>query len=103
MPMMGTVTTVLDSPNPDDVTPMQRWLLTIAAALMWACGNIVTRTVGRYGPMNQLAFVVWASLVPPLPLLALIRPLPHQRKYRWLVRFAWTARDCLRLLANACA
>jgi O-acetylserine/cysteine efflux transporter len=38
---------------------------------MWACGNIVTRTVSRYGPMNQLAFVVWASLVPPLPFLAL--------------------------------
>jgi O-acetylserine/cysteine efflux transporter len=38
---------------------------------MWACGNIVTRAVGRYGPMNQLAFVVWASLVPPLPFWAL--------------------------------
>jgi O-acetylserine/cysteine efflux transporter len=25
----------------------------------------------RHGPINQLAFVVWASLVPPLPFLAL--------------------------------
>ena len=51
--------------------PLAGFLLTIAAAVMWACGNIVTRAVGRYGPMNQLAFVVWASLVPPLPFLAL--------------------------------
>ncbi|MDD2927040.1 EamA family transporter [Rhodoferax sp.] len=51
--------------------PLAGFLLTVAAAVMWACGNIVTRAVGRYGPMNQLAFVVWASLVPPLPFLAL--------------------------------
>ncbi|MEY3124631.1 MAG: hypothetical protein RLZZ573_1151 [Pseudomonadota bacterium] len=51
--------------------PLAGFLLTLAAAVMWACGNIVTRTVGRYGPMNQLAFVVWASLVPPLPFLLL--------------------------------
>lgn len=51
--------------------PLAGFLLTIAAAFMWACGNIVTRAVGAYGPMNQLAFVVWASLVPPLPLLLL--------------------------------
>lgn len=51
--------------------PLAGFLLTIAAAVMWACGNIVSRAVGRYGPMNQLAFVVWSSLVPPLPLLGL--------------------------------
>ena len=43
----------------------------MAAAVMWACGNIVTRAVGRYAPMNQLAFVVWASLVPPVPFLVM--------------------------------
>jgi len=51
--------------------PLAGFLLTVAAAVMWACGNIVTRAVGAYGPMNQLAFVVWASLVPPLPFLLL--------------------------------
>jgi len=51
--------------------PLAGFLLTIAAAFMWACGNIVTRAVGAYGPMNQLAFVVWASLVPPIPFLLL--------------------------------
>jgi O-acetylserine/cysteine efflux transporter len=51
--------------------PLAGFVLTLAAACMWACGNIVTRTVGRFGPMNQLAFVVWASVIPPLPFLAL--------------------------------
>jgi O-acetylserine/cysteine efflux transporter len=51
--------------------PLTGFMLTVAAAIMWACGNIVTRVVGRYAPMNQLGFVVWASLVPPLPFLAL--------------------------------
>ena len=51
--------------------PLIGFLLTIAAAVMWACGNIVSRAVGRHGPINQLAFVVWASVAPPLPLFAL--------------------------------
>nr|WP_237218987.1 EamA family transporter [Rhodoferax aquaticus] len=51
--------------------PLAGFLLTIGAAVMWATGNIVTRTISRHGPMNQFAFVVWASLVPPLPFLAL--------------------------------
>lgn len=51
--------------------PLLGFALTVLAALSWACGNIVTRVVSRYGPMNQLAFVVWASLVPPLPFMAL--------------------------------
>lgn len=51
--------------------PLVGFLLTILGAASWAAGNIVTRAVARHGPMNQLAFVVWASLVPPLPFLAL--------------------------------
>jgi O-acetylserine/cysteine efflux transporter len=51
--------------------PLAGFLLTVGAAVMWACGNIVTRAVGGYGPMSQLGFVVWASLVPPIPLLLL--------------------------------
>lgn len=51
--------------------PLIGFLLTLAAASMWAMGNIVTRAVSRHGPISQLAFVVWASLVPPLPFLAL--------------------------------
>lgn len=51
--------------------PMLGFLLTLAAASMWAIGNILTRAVSRHGPINQLAFVVWASVVPPLPFLGL--------------------------------
>ncbi len=51
--------------------PLAGFLLTVMGAVMWAAGNIVTRALSNHGPINQLAFVVWASLVPPLPFLAL--------------------------------
>ena len=47
--------------------PLIGFSLTVAAASMWATGNIVTRALGRFGPMDQQAFVVWACLVPALP------------------------------------
>jgi len=43
-------------------------LLILMAALSWALGNLVLR---RVGPVNTLALFVWASLVPPLPMLGL--------------------------------
>ncbi len=43
-------------------------LLTLVAALSWAGSNIVTK---RAGKVDMLGFVVWSSLVPPLPMLAL--------------------------------
>lgn len=42
--------------------------LTICAAAMWALGNVVTRKIGK---VNLVGLVVWGSLVPPLPFLAL--------------------------------
>lgn len=42
--------------------------LTIAAALSWACGNVLLR---RAGPVDMLAMITWLSVIPPLPLLAL--------------------------------
>ncbi|MBR0567271.1 EamA family transporter [Azoarcus sp. L1K30] len=51
--------------------PLGGFLLTLLAASMWAAGNIVTREVGRHGPVDMQALVVWASLVPPLPFLLL--------------------------------
>ncbi|WP_314408385.1 EamA family transporter [Pseudomonas kuykendallii] len=44
------------------------FVLTIAAASMWALGNIVTRKVGK---VNLVGLVVWGSLIPPLPFFAL--------------------------------
>ena len=43
-------------------------LLTIAAAFFWGVGNIVTKKAGK---VDMLSFVVWSSLVPPIPMLAL--------------------------------
>lgn len=53
------------------VMPLLGFALTLAAAASWAGGNIVSRAVSRHGPINQLAFVVWSSLVPIVPFLAL--------------------------------
>ncbi|EIK51737.1 hypothetical protein YO5_07488 [Stutzerimonas stutzeri TS44] len=44
------------------------FMLTIGAASMWALGNVVTRKIGD---VNLVGLVVWGSLVPPLPFLAL--------------------------------
>jgi len=44
--------------------------LILAGALCWTLGNLVLKHVG---PVNTLALFVWASLVPPLPMLALSR------------------------------
>lgn len=55
--------------------PLAGFLLTVAAASMWAAGNIATRVVSRLAPAGQpvdmQAFVVWSCLVPPLPFLLL--------------------------------
>ena len=42
-------------------------LLTVLAALFWGLGNTASKRAGR---VDMLRFVVWSSLVPPLPLLA---------------------------------
>lgn len=51
--------------------PLLGFVFTLGAALSWSCGNIVSRKISQLGPINQFAFVVWASLVPPLPFFAL--------------------------------
>lgn len=44
-------------------------VMTLVAALFWAMSNIVTK---RAGPkVDMLGFVVWGSLVPPIPMLIL--------------------------------
>lgn len=44
------------------------FVLTLCAAGSWALGNIVTKKVGR---VDLVGLVVWGSLIPPLPFLAL--------------------------------
>jgi O-acetylserine/cysteine efflux transporter len=43
-------------------------MLTLCAAASWGLGNIVAKKVGE---VDLVGFVVWASLIPPLPFLAL--------------------------------
>jgi O-acetylserine/cysteine efflux transporter len=46
--------------------------LTLAAAFCWASSNIIVRLMGKAGhKVEPLNLVVWSSLVPPLPYLAL--------------------------------
>ncbi|WP_339650312.1 EamA family transporter [Halopseudomonas pelagia] len=52
----------------DKVMTLAGFLLTICAASMWAMGNIVTRKIGK---VNLVGLVVWGSMIPPLPFLAL--------------------------------
>lgn len=53
---------------------MLGFLLSIAAAFSWALGNIATKKLVKdYGPkqLDMFGLVVWTSLIPPLPFLAL--------------------------------
>lgn len=43
-------------------------LMTVFAAASWAVANIIVK---RAGKVDMLAFVVWSSLVPPIPLFVL--------------------------------
>lgn len=48
--------------------PLLALLLTVGAAASWGLGNVITRVAQA---PDALALVVWSSLVPPIPLLAL--------------------------------
>ncbi|MFL5250631.1 MAG: EamA family transporter [Myxococcales bacterium] len=51
--------------------PLAGFLLTLAAASFWAIGNLVSRSLSRYGTVSGLAFVVWSALIPPVPFFLL--------------------------------
>ena len=42
--------------------------LVVLAAAFWGAGNVLAKTVGK---VDMLAFTIWSSLAPPLPLLLL--------------------------------
>ncbi|WP_116245353.1 EamA family transporter [Nocardiopsis sp. FIRDI 009] len=48
--------------------PMVAFLMVVAAAAFWGLANVITR---RAAPPDALSWMVWVSLVPPLPLFAL--------------------------------
>jgi O-acetylserine/cysteine efflux transporter len=49
-------------------TPLLAVVLSLAAALSWATGNVVTR---RVGTASGLSMTVWSALVVPVPMFAL--------------------------------
>jgi len=49
-------------------TPLLAVVLSLAAALSWAIGNVVTR---RVGTASGLSMTVWSGLVVPVPMFAL--------------------------------
>ncbi|WP_089800265.1 EamA family transporter [Cellulomonas sp. KH9] len=46
-------------------------LLTLCAGLGWAVGNLGSRRAGQAQPAEPVRLMLWMSVVPPLPLLAL--------------------------------
>ncbi|MFV0286971.1 MAG: EamA family transporter, partial [Demequina sp.] len=51
-----------------DAAPLGPFLLVLCGALGWALGNIASRQARADKPLN---LVLWMSIVPPLPMLAL--------------------------------
>ncbi|MCP2343471.1 EamA family transporter [Actinomadura rupiterrae] len=53
--------------------PLGAFLLCIVAAFMWGLANVAMRRMNAHAtaPVDSFGFMVWVSLVPPLPMLAL--------------------------------
>lgn len=47
------------------------FILTACAAFMWACSNIVVRLANQHGSYEPFPFVVWTSVVPIAPFMAI--------------------------------
>lgn len=61
----GIIVVGLDSGS---YAPLSAFLLIIAAGVCWGLANVATR---QAGPPDMFRFMVWVSVVPPLPLLLL--------------------------------
>lgn len=59
---------MLDAGADSTAVPLVGFLLTLVAALSWACGNIVLKCAGQ---VRMLSMVVWGALLPPIPFLLL--------------------------------
>jgi O-acetylserine/cysteine efflux transporter len=75
--------------------PLAGFVLTLLASASWAVGNLVSRSLSRYGPVNGLAFVVWSAIVPPLPFFALSLVVEGggeiARSFRQMTAVSWAA------------
>ncbi len=49
---------------------MSGFMLTLAAAFSWACGNIFNKKIMQHSPRPAvMSLVVWSALIPILPFL----------------------------------
>jgi len=67
-------------------------LMTLAAAASWGVANLITKKAGR---IDMLGFVVWSSLVPPLPLFALSAIIDGPGAWASVLHLSWLAIGCL--------
>ena len=63
-------------------------LMTIAAAASWGVANLITKKAGK---IDMLGFVVWSSLVPPLPLFALSYVVDGPTAWLAVPQMSWLA------------
>lgn len=54
-----------------DAMTLAGFLLTVGSACMWAVSNLITRYAAHNGPYEPFPFIVWSSVFPIVPLLAL--------------------------------
>jgi O-acetylserine/cysteine efflux transporter len=75
--------------------PFVGFVLTLLASASWAVGNLVSRSLSRFGQVNGLAFVVWSGIVPPLPFFALSFAVEGgaeiARSFRQMTALSWAA------------
>jgi O-acetylserine/cysteine efflux transporter len=72
------------------------FLMVIAAAFCWGAGNLTSKLAGR---VDMFAFVVWSSLVAPLPLFALSGLFEGPRGIAALTHPSWVLAACVAALA----
>ncbi|NDU72527.1 EamA family transporter [Actinomadura sp. DSM 109109] len=65
--------TLLGVAQGEDGSPLGAFLVCLGGAASWGLANVAMRRMNRSTeePVDAFAFMVWMSLVPPLPLLAL--------------------------------
>ena len=68
--VFGVLVLIEASLNGQDVA-LLGFMLTLAAGLSWACGNIVNKLIMQHAARPQvMSLVVWSALIPVIPFLA---------------------------------
>ncbi len=86
------------------VIASQRWggagllpfLLVIGGAASWGAGNVIGKFAGR---VDMLAFIVWSSLVAPLPLLGMSAVVEGRAAWAAVANGGWLLWGCVVYLA----